>query len=195
MLNNGTIITENQTWYDCWIDNLVTGEHIVLPQTPVGFNESYAASYANQDIIGSSRPRVMYTGTSLRTISFSLQNLSRDYLPAGYKDLKDYIHKLQALCFPEYSASGIITAPNCHLQIGDRAFEGVFTSVNAVWGDEVYNGSNISVNPNDIVNSTRMQGGYEINGGERIRCNVELSFTNTRLRGDIPGATHISKYG
>ena len=71
MLNNGTIITENQTWYDCWIDNLVTGEHIVLPQTPVGFNESYAASYANQDIIGSSRPRVMYTGTSLRTISFS----------------------------------------------------------------------------------------------------------------------------
>lgn len=32
-------------------------------------------------------------------------------------------------------------------------------------------------------------------GGERIRCNVELSFTNTRLNSQIPGATWISQNG
>lgn len=111
------IPTENVEWYDCWIDNMVTNEHIILPQTPQNFGENYSASYANQEIIGSSRPRMMYTGTSLRTMNFSLQNLSRDYLPKGYVSLEDYIHKLQALAFPEYSKTGIITAPDCHLQM------------------------------------------------------------------------------
>ena len=139
----GIIVLENQSWYDCWIDNFVTQEHIVLPQTPLGWGENYSANYANQEIIGSSRPRLMYTGTSLRTMSFSLQNLSRDYLPAGYTSLSDYVHRLQALCFPEYNDSGIIKAPDCHLQIGERGFQGVFTAVNVTWGDEVYNRNNI----------------------------------------------------
>ena len=84
-VHNGDIIPiENQVWYDCWIDNMVTGEHIILPQTPMNWGENYSANYAQQEIIGSSRPRMMYTGTSLRTMSFSLQNLHRSYLPNGY---------------------------------------------------------------------------------------------------------------
>lgn len=149
--HNGIIATENQTWYDCWIDNFVTGEHIVLPQTPVNWGENYSANYASQDIIGSSRPRIMYTGTTLRTMSFSLQNLSQSYLPAGYESLTDYVHKLQALCFPEYSSTGVITAPDCHLQIGGRGFRGVFTAVNVSWGDEVYN-QNVNIKSSGISN-------------------------------------------
>ena len=190
------ITLENQMWYDCWIDNFVTGEHIVLPQTPVGWGENYTANYANQEIIGSSRPRVMYTGTSLRTMTFSLQNLTRDYLPTGYDSLTDYIHRLQALCFPEYKANGIIEAPDCHLQIGERGFQGVFTSVSVSWGDEVYNRSNPY---SETLNQTRVSdyrtSNYEVNGGERIRANVELAFTNTRLNSQIPGATWISTKG
>lgn len=133
-VHHGDIIPmENQIWYDCWIDNEITGDHIILPQTPVGWSESYTANYANQEIIGSSRPRMMYTGTSLRTMNFSLQNLSRDYLPSGYSSLADYVHALQALAFPEYSDSGIITAPDCHLQFGERGFQGVFTNVSVSW--------------------------------------------------------------
>lgn len=191
------ITLENQTWYDCWIDNFVTGEHIVLPQTPMGWGENYTANYANQEIIGSSRPRVMYTGTSLRTMTFSLQNLSRDYLPAGYDSLTDYIHRLQALCFPEYQANGIITAPDCHLQIGERGFQGVFTSVSVTWGDEVYNRNGMY--NTEALNQNRMSdfktSNYEVSGGERIRANVELAFTNTRLNSQIPGATWISTKG
>ena len=196
-MSNDIIIMENQIWYDCWIDNFVTGEHIVLPQTPMSWGENYSANYANQEIIGSSRPRIMYTGTSLRTMSFSLQNLSRDYLPRGYSSLSDYVHRLQALCFPEYSNTGIITAPDCHLQIGERGFQGVFTSVNVSWGDEVYNRNNIY--NGTPMNQSRISDyrtrSFEVNGGERIRCNVELSFTNTRLNSQIPGATIISTQG
>lgn len=191
---------ENQTWYDCWIDNLITGEHIVLPQTPMNWGENYSANYASQEIIGSSRPRMMYTGTSLRTMTFSLQNLHRSYLPNGYSSLSDYVHRLQALCFPEYSDSGIITAPDCHLQMGERGFQGIVTAVNVTWGDEVYNrngkfdlgreGLKTGINSNKINGSS-----YEINGGERIRCNVDISFTNTRINQQIPGATWISTQG
>lgn len=198
--NNGIITTENQTWYDCWIDNFVTQEHIVLPQTPVNWSENYSANYANQEIIGSSRPRVMYTGTTLRTMNFSLQNLSQSYLPAGYTSLTDYVHKLQALCFPNYSSSGVITAPDCHLQIGSRGFRGVFTAVNVSWGDEVYN-ENVWIESQGINRfaqhrySGPAEKKWSVHGGDRIRCNVELSFTNTRLGMEIPGATTISKDG
>lgn len=201
-VHDGDIIPiENQVWYDCWIDNMVTGEHIILPQTPMNWGENYSANYAQQEIIGSSRPRMMYTGTSLRTMSFSLQNLHRSYLPNGYNSLTDYIHKLQALCFPKYSKSGIITAPDCHLQMGERGFQGVFTAVNVTWGDEVYNRSNKYTLGSDLLpvglNQNRVSSGQsrKINGGERIRANVELSFTNTRIKGDIPGATLISTEG
>lgn len=207
-VHHGDIINmQNQSWYDCWIDNFVTEEHIVLPQTPVGWGENYSANYANQEIIGSSRPRLMYTGTSLRTMTFSLQNLSRDYLPSGFESLVDYVHKLQSLCFPEYSSTGVVTAPDCHLQIGDRGFRGIFTSVSVTWGDEVYNsGDNYKIlgssGNTKGINKANM-GAYsgpdkkkwQIKGGERIRCNVELAFTNTRLGDEIPGATTISHFG
>lgn len=207
-VHHGDIINmQNQSWYDCWIDNFVTEEHIILPQTPVGWGENYSANYANQEIIGSSRPRLMYTGTSLRTMTFSLQNLTRDYLPSGFESLVEYVHKLQSLCFPEYSSTGVVTAPDCHLQIGDRGFRGIFTSVSVSWGDEVYNsGDNYKILGNSgntrgiNKNATGAYSGtdkkkWKIKGGERIRCNVELAFTNTRLGDEIPGATTISLKG
>ena len=199
---NKIITMENQTWYDCWIDNIITGDHIVLPQTPVNLSENYSASYANQEIIGSSRPRIMYTGTSLRTMSFSLQNMSLSYLPKGYNSLKEYVRMIQSLCFPMYAASGIITAPDCHLQLGDRGWEGVFTSINVSWGDEVYNSSSTyrvtresdySINQNRISDFSKSS--WEVNGGERMMCSIEFSFTNTRLKSQIPGATWIRDKG
>lgn len=204
---NGIITMENQTWYDCWIDNMITGDHIVLPQTPVNWSENYSASYANQEIIGSSRPRIMYTGTSLRTMSFSIQNLSLSYLPVGYNSLKEYVRTIQALCFPEYSSTGVITAPDCHLQFGDRGWQGVFTAINVSWGDEVYNqgssfkitnytrGNETEFNQNRLSRFTSNVPDYEVSGGERMRCNIEFSFTNTRLKSQIPGATWIRNNG
>lgn len=204
-VHHGDIINmQNQSWYDCWIDNYVTGEHIVLPQTPVGWGENYSANFANQDIIGSSRPRLMYTGTSLRTMSFSLQNLTRDYLPSPFESLTEYVHKLQSLCFPEYNASGVITAPDCHLQLGERGFQGVFTSINVTWGDEVYNsgdnyrllgGDKLTKGINKTKTGSYSEKKWQINGGERIRCNIDFAFTNTRINQEIPGATTISLRG
>jgi hypothetical protein len=192
------IRVKNQNWYDCWIYNIITSDLIILPQTPVNFSENYTANFANQEIIGSSRPIVMYTGTSLRTINFSLQNLSQSYLPAGYDSLTDYVHAIQSLEFPEYSDTGVVKAPTCKLQLGNRSFIGVVNSVNVNWGDEVYNRNY----GQDTIGIRESYGEYDndynayrITNGERIRCNIDISFTNTRKSGEIPGATEIRDNG
>ena len=128
---------------------------------PNNISESIKANYSEQAIVGSSRPFVCYTSTSLRTIGFTIQNLSQDYLPVGYNDLNSYIHALQSLLYPKYEPTGLVRPPDCHLFMGDRRFRCVCNSVNVTWSDMVRE-SNI------------------------MTCNVDLQFTNTRDDDQVP---------
>lgn len=147
--------------YMIYIENVLLGNTIPVPLMPNNISESIKANFAEQAIIGSSRPFMTYTSTSLRGIGFTLQNLSQDYLPDGYRDLRDYIHALQALLFPEYESSGLVKPPDCKLHMGDRSFRCVCNSVNVTWSD--------LVRENNIMT-----------------CNVDLQFTNTRNDDQVP---------
>ena len=147
--------------YYAKVFNYLTNQLIPIPVMPNNIAESIKANYSEQAIIGSSRPFVCFTSTSLRTIGFNLQNLSQDYLPDGFKDLKQYAYALQSLLYPEYKSSGLVKPPDCHLTLGDRGFRCVCNSVNVTWSD--------LVRENNIMT-----------------CNIDIQFTNTRENDQVP---------
>ena len=154
--------------YVAYIKNNLTGTKIPFPVMPQGISESISANFTQQDIVGASVPRVVYNSTGAKTMSFSLQNLTEDYIAEGFPDLKQYVRALQALAYPTYGSGGIVNSPNITIVLGDRSMRCVCTNVSVSWG---------------IL--TREQ--------QILSCNVDLSFLMTRL--DIPGATTIEVSG
>lgn len=149
--------------FTAYIRNNLTNTMIKFPVMPQGISENVSANYTQQDIIGASAPRIVYTNTSAKSMSLSLQNLTEDYVTEGFSSLRDYVKALQALAYPEYSG-GLVKPPSATLVLGNRSLSCVFTSVGVSWG-----------------NLVREQ--------EILSCNVELSLIVTR--GDVPGATTI----
>lgn len=163
------IPTENTQEYPAYITNHVTGTRIIFPVMPQGISESITANFTQQDIVGASRPRIVYNSTSAKVMTLSLQNLTEDYLAKGFSDLKHYVRALQALAYPNYEV-GVVKAPDLTLVIGDRSMRCVCTNVNVTWGN--------------LVRDEQI-----------LSCNVDLSLLMTRLDGQVPGATWIEDNG
>lgn len=162
-----TVVGKNGQ-YEAYIKNNLTGIKIPFPVMPQGISESTNANFTQQDIVGASVPRVVYNSTGAKTMSFSLQNLTEDYIAQGFSNLKQYVRALQALTYPTYGSGGIVNSPNITIVLGDRSMRCVCTNVSVNWGT-----------------LTREQ--------QILSCNVDLSFLMTRL--DVPGATTIEANG
>lgn len=141
-------------------------KEIPMNVMPKSIGETVTANFNIQDIIGASVPRIVYSSTSAKQISFSLDNLTEDYMPQGY-NLRSYIAALQSLVYPTYSGE-MVNPPRVHLILGNKSYNAVCTNVSVSWGELVKN--------NDI-----------------IRASVDLSFT--AIRYDVPGATYIQQGG
>ena len=150
--------------FTSYIKNNTTGKMIYFPVTPSGISESISANFTQQDIIGASRPRIVYASTGAQQLSLSLQNLTEDYLAEGFDSLVSYTYALKALVYPNYSESGLVQAPSLTLVLGTRSMSCVCTSVSVSWSDIVYNQ------------------GYKM-------CNVDLTLLMTRP--GVPGATEV----
>jgi len=154
--------------YTAYIKNNLTGTKIPFPVMPQGISEATNANFTQQDIVGASVPRVVYNSTGAKTLSFSLQNLTEDYLAQGFSTLKQYVRALQALTYPTYGSGGLVNSPNITLVLGDRTMRCVCTNVSVNWGT--------------LVREQQI-----------LSCNVDLTFLMTRL--DVPGATTIETNG
>lgn len=149
------------------IHNNVTGTHISLPVMPQNISEGISSSFAQQEIVGASAPRIVYSSTGAKQISFSLQNLTEDYLIAGFYSLADYVYALQALVYPEYAQmGGLVKPPDLTLILGDKSISCICTSVNVQWGE--------------LVRDQQI-----------LSCNVDFTFLQTRKI--IVGATSIEE--
>lgn len=164
---NRIIVNGKNERFSCFIRNNITGTIIYFPVTPEGITENQSANFTQQDIIGASRPRIIYSSTGAKTISLSLRHLTEDYIMQGFTDLLHYVRCLQALVYPDYEA-GIVKAPDLTLVLGDRSMSCVCT--------------NVSVNCGDTVKEQRI-----------TYCDVELSLLMTRP--GVNGATHIELKG
>lgn len=149
------------------IKNNITGTYIPFPVMPSNINETVSASFVQQDIIGASKPRIVYSNTSAKTMSLSLQNLTEDYLPEGFSSLYEFVRALQALAYPEYEG-GIVKSPDLTLFLGDRTMSCVATNVSVTWGNQV------------VENQIKS-------------CNVDIALLMTRE--NVAGATWIMAHG
>ena len=154
----------NTNFYAAYIKNNLTGTKIIFPVMPNNISENINANFTQQDIVGASAPRIVYTSTAAKTISLSLQNLTEDYIAPNFKSLISYVRALQALTYPIYSSSGVVSSPNMTLVLGNRSMSVVCTNVSVSWGNNVKEQQILS-------------------------CNIDLSFLRTR--DDVPGATTI----
>ena len=151
-----------------YIVNNNTGTKIKFPVMPSNISESVSANFTQQDIVGASIPRIVYSSTSAQSISLSLQNLTEDYIVSGFSSLNEYVRALKALPYPSYPGAGIVKSPDLTLVLGNNTISCVCTSVNITWGNLVKE-QNITT------------------------CNVEMSFLRTR--DSVPGATDIELKG
>lgn len=154
---------EDFSQYTCRLKNNLSGKVIIFPVMPQNISESVSTSYTQQEIIGASAPRIIYSNTSAKTLNLSLSNLTEDYLPSGYSDLRAYTREFEALAYPSYSA-GEVHSPDMTLFLGNRTIRCVCTNVSISWGSLVRNQGIIS-------------------------CNIDLSFL--KIRDDVPGYTKI----
>lgn len=152
-----------------YIKNNLTGTVIKFPVTPQSVSESVSANFTQQDIVGASMPRIVYSNTSAQSISLSLQNLTADYIQKGFDNLLHYVRALQALAYPTYSA-GIVKSPDLYLALGNVSYSCVCTSVSVSWNEPL------------VPNSDGTASFYK-------SCNVDLQFLITR--DSVPGATII----
>lgn len=152
-----------------FIRNNLTGTLIKFPVTPQNISETVSASFTQQDIVGASVPRIIYSNTSAQTISVSLQNLTEDYVAQGFDNLISYVRALQALVYPNYSG-GLVKSPNLTLVLGSVSYSCVCSSVNVSWGDVI------------TWTKTKAQSFFK-------SCNVDLQFIITR--NSVIGATEM----
>ena len=133
-MSNAIIVTQDNhasRWIG-YIKNHLTGTTIPFVCMPKSLSESLSASFAQQSIVGASIPRIVYSSTSAKTISLTLENLNASYLPEGFSSLIQYVRAFQALVYPTYSAN-IVNSPDLTLVLGDRSMSCVCTSVNVAW--------------------------------------------------------------
>lgn len=164
----GHYVSGNRGEFLTFIRNNNTGKMIYFPVTPTGISEGISANFTQQDIIGASRPRIVYSSTGAKTMTLSLQNLTEDYISEGFNDLLSFVRALQALAYPVYSDGGLVKAPDLTLVLGDRSMSCVCTSVSVSWGELVRNQRHKS-------------------------ANVDLTLLMTRP--SIPGAVQIENNG
>lgn len=145
---------DNTNTFSSYIKNNLTGKVIPFPVTPQ-LSESVSANYTQQDIIGASRPRILYSNTGAETKSLSLKNLTEDYLADGFSNLYEYVKSLKALAYPNYTSSGVVKSPNATLFIGDRRMSCVVTNVSVSWGEQVKNSNYLSCNVDMTLLMTR----------------------------------------
>ena len=158
--------------YNSYVKNNRTGTIIYFPVMPNGISETVTANFAQQDITGASQPRIVYSNTSAKTISLSLQNLSQDYVADGFGSLVAYIRALQALVYPIYTNGGLVQSPSLSLVLGDDINVAcVCTNVSVSWGD-------------NVIRKTGTNAYSHIS-----TANVDLTFIVTRST--VPGATYI----
>jgi len=129
---NRIYVSGNPNRYEAYIRNNLTGKKILFPVMPEGITESQSANFTQQDILGASRPRIVYASTGAKTMSLSLKNLTEDYVPQGFPDLLSYTRALQALVYPEYNVN-TVKAPDLTLVLGDRSMSCVCTNVSITW--------------------------------------------------------------
>ena len=153
--------------YTAYIKNNLTNTIIPFISMPQGLTETIAANFTQQDIVGASKPRIVYNNTSAKTMNLSLQNLTEDYVAEGFTSLYEYVRAFQALAYPEYNA-GIVKSPDLTLVLGDRSMSCVCTNVSVTWGE--------LVKENQITS-----------------CNIDLVLLMTRE--NVPGATWIMTSG
>ena len=99
-----------------------------LPVNPTELTEQVNANWANTNIPGRSADYLHYASTGNRSISFSLKlhvdlgeiiqvNNNGSTYRSGV-DIESFVNFMQALCYPNYSGSGILP-PVCKLVIED----------------------------------------------------------------------------
>lgn len=166
MANGGISYDGKNSQYVSYILNKRTNKKIFFPVMPNGVSETVSANFSQQDIVGASQPRIVYSNTSAKTINISLQNLTYDYVKFDdCKSLVAYIRLLQALAYPIYTSGGLVKAPDLQLVLGnDIDVSCVCTNVSVSWGDTVIK-SYMST------------------------ANVDMTFLVTR--NTVPGATYI----
>ena len=158
--------------YNSYVKNNRTGKVMFFPVMPSSISEGISATFAQQDITGASQPRIVYSNTSAKTISLSLQNLSQDYVADGFDNLVAYIRALQALVYPTYTNAGLVKSPNLTLVLGDDINVAcVCTDVSVSWGENVIRRTGINAYSHIST------------------ANVDLSFIV--IRDTVPGATYI----
>jgi hypothetical protein len=153
--------------FTSYIRNNLTQTMIKFPVTPTNISESVSANFTQQDIIGASIPRIVYSNTSAQTMTLSLQNLTSDYVQLGFDNLLSYVRAIQALAYPSYSG-GIVKSPDLTLVLGRVSYSCVCTNVSVSWSE-------------DVINT---------GGGSFYKsCNIDLQLLITR--NSVPGATEI----
>ncbi len=162
--NLGRYVSGNRGEFLCYIRNNNTGKMIYFPVSPSGVSESISANFTTQDIIGASRPRIVYASTGAKQMTLSLQNLTEDYVAEGFVDLLSYVRALQALAYPTYTGGGLVKAPDLTLVLGDRSMSCVCTSVSVSWGELVRNQRHKSANVDLVLLMTRpsIPGAFQI---------------------------------
>lgn len=165
-IDNRIALKNRNDRFVSFIRNNLTGTIIKFTVTPQNVSETTSANYTQQDIVGASTPRIVYSNTSATTMSLSLQNLTEDYLPAEFVDrgLRAYANAFKALAYPSYSASGIVSSPNATLVLGNRSISCVVTSVSIDWASY-------------------------LRDQEFMACNISLNLLVTR--DNVPGVTNI----
>ena len=131
----GHYVSGNRGEFLTFIRNNNTGKMIYFPVTPTGISENISANFTQQDIIGASRPRIVYSSTGAKTMTLSLQNLTEDYISEGFNDL--------------------LKARDLTLVLGDRSMSCVCTSVSVSWGELVRNQRHKSANVDLTLLMTR----------------------------------------
>ena len=164
----GRYVSGNRGEFLSYIRNNNTGKMIYFPVSPSGISESISANFTTQDIIGASRPRIVYASTGAKQMTLSLQNLTEDYVAEGFVDLLSYIRALQALAYPLYTGGGLVKAPDLTLVLGDRSMPCVCTSVSVSWGELVRNQRHKSANVDLVLLMTRpnIPGAFQIETNE-----------------------------
>jgi len=160
---------KNSEDYTFKIKNNNTGTEIEFPVMPQGLSETISSTFNQQEIIGASRPRIVYSSTSAKTMNFSLQSLTEDYVPSGFKTkgLYAFVREIQSLAYPEYNG-GVVKPPDLTLYLGDRTMDCVCTNVSVSWG---------TLTIEQQIKS----------------CDIDISLLMTR--NNVPGATWIMEKG
>ena len=137
-------INKSADYLPCKIDVYFGGQYyytlpIVFPQS---LAESISANFIKESPVGSTLPIVAFSNTEPQDFSMTF-TATKDYLPAGYSSLRDYVQSVKAICKPRYNGN-IVLAPSVRITYSDIVFSGVCNSVSVEYED-VYDNKSMVV--------------------------------------------------